>query len=135
LRCCKICFEDYEHYGQTSSYCRPCRREYDRAYHKRRSESSLKSRAAKQDLRRVVATQFVWDYLKLNPCQTCGESDPVVLEFDHIDRDIKSGEISSMINGSLAKLKAEINKCRVLCANCHRRHTAIQFDWYSKITR
>ena len=31
---------------------------------------------------------------------------------------------------SLNKLKQEIAKCDVVCANCHRRRTARQFEWY-----
>lgn len=135
MRNCKMCFKEYEHYGQTSSYCRPCRRIYDNAYHKRRTAESLKSLAEKKEARRVVATQFVWDYLKENPCVHCGEADPTVLDFDHIDRATKSGEISRLVTGSLIKLKSEIVKCQTLCANCHRRRTAEQFNWYSKIKK
>ncbi len=74
--------------------------------------------------------RFVFEYLEEHPCECCGESDPVVLEFDHC-RGKKHKNISKMIRdgSSLEKIKEEIDKCQVLCANCHRRKTAIQFEW------
>lgn len=59
----------------------------------------------------------------------CGEKDPVVLEFDHIDPAAKSFEIGNMtrIGWGLERLLAEAEKCDVVCANCHRRRTAKQF--------
>ncbi|MDT0631365.1 hypothetical protein RQM47_04820 [Rubrivirga sp. S365] len=35
---------------------------------------------------------------------------------------------------SLAKLDAEIAKCEVRCANCHKRKTAIEQGWYASLT-
>src|SRR4051794_36986150 len=53
----------------------------------------------------------------------CGETDPVVLEFDHL-RD-KEFDIASGIHyHAWSKVLAEIAKCEVVCANCHRRRTA-----------
>jgi hypothetical protein len=53
----------------------------------------------------------------------CGESDPIVLEFDHV-RGVKRGEISRLKTMvSLETLAEEIAKCDVRCANCHRRKT------------
>ena len=51
----------------------------------------------------------------------------MVLEFHHVDKKTKSGEISGMIDNikcSLDELKAEINKCIILCSNCHKIETA-----------
>jgi len=65
----------------------------------------------------------MYAFLRAHPCTVCGEDDPVVLEFDHT-RD-KLREVTRIAAfGGWADLLAEIEKCRVLCANCHRRHTA-----------
>ncbi len=65
----------------------------------------------------------ILEYLKSHPCVDCGESDPIVLEFDH-ERD-KVANIAIMLRDILPwkVIKNEINKCSVRCANCHRRKT------------
>jgi len=74
------------------------------------------------------------EYLSNNPCEVCGEDDPIVLEFDHIDPSNKYRTISRMISGhtSWDKILNEISKCRVLCANCHRRRTYKQQGHWGK---
>jgi hypothetical protein len=66
-------------------------------------------------------------------CVDCGETDPIVLEFDH-EPGNKVDIISRMVqqrawNATLA----EIAKCSVRCANCHRRKTAERAGWYAYI--
>ena len=75
---------------------------------------------------------FMWNYLLNHPCVMCGIDDPRVLEFDHIDPSKKRMEVSKMLrtNYGLDAIKKEIEKCRVLCANCHRIHTAEQNNTY-----
>ena len=75
--------------------------------------------------------EYVDRYLKNHPCVDCKESDIIVLEFDHIG-DQKIDAISVAIRNcwAISKLQAEIDKCEVRCANCHRRKTAKQFGWY-----
>lgn len=75
---------------------------------------------------------FVWDYLKTHECVDCGEKDPIVLEFDHKDTLTKKFSICDGVRRkmSLSSLLEEINKCEVRCANCHRRKTATQFNYY-----
>lgn len=65
-------------------------------------------------------------------CVDCGESDLVVLDFDHRDDAEKKSAISDLIKNcaSLEVLQAEIEKCEVRCANCHRRRTAKVQGWH-----
>jgi len=57
----------------------------------------------------------------------------MVLEFDHV-RGTKSGNISEMMRGGFSwkRVLEEIEKCEIRCANCHRRKTAVQFQWFNK---
>jgi hypothetical protein len=107
------------------SYCKPCKKIWDKE-HPRSTESNRSSRHK----RRKIVRQYVYDYLKSHPCP-CGESQPECLDFDHIDPLNKREKVSELIrNCSLNVVKAEIEKCNVLCANCHRKRTAKQFGWY-----
>jgi len=76
--------------------------------------------------------QLIFDYYRENPCIDCGETNPVVLEFDHRDGVDKKGDISKLVARGLCweRIKEEIDKCDVRCANCHRIRTAKQFGWY-----
>lgn len=69
-------------------------------------------------------------YLRHHPCIDCGESDIIMLEFDHI-RGQKRGGVTTLIRHTLSweVIQAEIEKCVVRCANCHKRKTAKQFGW------
>ena len=56
-------------------------------------------------------------------CEICGYNEsPSALQFDHLDPKEKKFNIGHYINAPL-KLAEELKKCRVLCANCHMRHT------------
>lgn len=66
------------------------------------------------------------DELKDVPCKDCRKKYPsYVMDFDHIDGNLKLGNVASMItrNLSLENIKNEIEKCDILCANCHRIRT------------
>lgn len=56
-------------------------------------------------------------------CADCGNDNPIVLDFDHI-RD-KKYNVSQMVHDgfSWAAIKKEIEKCEIVCANCHRIRT------------
>jgi len=58
------------------------------------------------------------------PCMDCGGKFPsVCMDFDHV-RGKKSFTIAGVMHYKLERLLAEIAKCDVVCANCHRLRTA-----------
>jgi L-lysine 2,3-aminomutase len=88
-------------------------------------------RVAKNDaLYRARNRDMVFEYLSKHPCVDCGESNPVVLEFDHV-RGQKLSTVSKLKNSNTRwrKLLIEIEKCDVRCVNCHRRRTFEQFNY------
>lgn len=66
-----------------------------------------------------------------NPCLDCGNRfPPECMDFDHIDSTTKIADISHLVVGrySWEKIEAEIAKCEVICANCHRIRTRKRND-------
>ena len=65
--------------------------------------------------------------LKKKPCMDCGVQYPYyVMDFDHRDRKTKLASINQMVNFhsySKEKILVEIEKCDLVCANCHRIRT------------
>jgi hypothetical protein len=62
---------------------------------------------------------------KDQPCADCGIRYPVyVMDFDHV-RGEKQSNVASLVGMSASeeRLRAEIAKCDVVCANCHRERT------------
>lgn len=98
-------------------------------YRANRAAYVEKARVRNAEQTRINA-EFMIDYLSHHPCVDCGESDIVVLEFDHL-RD-KVADVSVLARGgySVEAIKREIDKCEVVCANCHRRRTAKRADTY-----
>lgn len=82
--------------------------------------------------RTILAYNHVLN-IKLNSdgCQLCGwyeKNHMYVLDFDHLDQNNKLFTIANMVKkGRLSEqIDVEIAKCRLLCANCHRKHTLRQ---------
>jgi transcription elongation factor Elf1 len=78
------------------------------------------------------------EYKKTIACARCGESHWAALDFHHEDPAEKDDAVSHLVNNgySWARVKAEIDKCTVLCANCHRKHHATAMEasewrWHS----
>jgi len=83
--------------------------------------------------RNILQRDYVAEYLRTHHCKVCGESDPAILEFDHIVPEDKEYSISNLCSQSglhLQVLIDEIAKCWVLCANCHRKVTALERGYW-----
>jgi 5-methylcytosine-specific restriction endonuclease McrA len=119
--------------GKRQSWCRPCDAIYKRAwYAKNRDRHMEKARIS--NAKTLAANQTrAWTYLAAHPCVDCGEVDPIVLEFDHVRGD-KRASISFMVlqRWCWETIQAEIEKCDVRCANCHRRKTARDQGYYER---
>ncbi|MCL4367186.1 hypothetical protein M1563_03395 [Patescibacteria group bacterium] len=110
--------------------CRSCTREYVRShYYNHRKYYLLKAKRNRNKIR-GAARQYIWEYLNMHSCVDCGEKDILVLEFDH--RGNKIAEIGKVVSGyyNLSRVKQEVEKCDIRCANCHRRKTAKEQGWY-----
>ena len=111
-------------------YCRECNKKRSKEYYSNNLDKHKKATKERSKKNIDKVRKLVIEYLQNNPCVVCGESDIVVLDFDHLSD--KSNSISRMISmgSSWKTISKEISKCQVLCANCHRRKTAKDFGWY-----
>ena len=97
-----------------------------RACEKRYYERNRQYYREKNIRRRKDLISFVIS-LKQKPCADCGRRYPhYVLDFDHRNKETKLTSINQMINFhsySKEKILAEIEKCDLVCSNCHRIRT------------
>ena len=105
--------------------CRECRRGYCRDYYHKDPEAFNARKRERMAVYRERARHYVERFLSSHPCVDCGADDLVVLEFDHV-RGVKRKAVAVMVweGVSVQTLAAEIRKCVVRCADCHRRTTA-----------
>ena len=109
--------------GRRDNYCRPCRAAYKQEHY-----AANRGRYIRNAVRRTRALAEgnvirLVEFLSCHPCVDCGEADVMVLEFDHLGG--KEFAISRALRErSWEAILAEMAKCQVVCANCHRRRTA-----------
>lgn len=114
----------YKAEGIRQPSCNVCSRKGNKKHYDNNRDQYLNRAKNRKKVLSVENRQKRLDYLKEHPCVVCGEADPVVLEFDHIDRKTKRDNIAQMITQrEWPVILAEIEKCQVMCANCHRRKT------------
>lgn len=93
-------------------------------YRKRHAPRYLAS-ARKGATKRYAARRALLNWLKQVPCVDCGVTfPPCVMDFDHRPSEKKTFCVAINWMRSLSTIIAEIRKCDVVCANCHRIRTA-----------
>ena len=112
--------------------CGKCVNKYSKMHYKKNIEK-YKEKAREHNKRYIHRGRMFLRELKMsNACVECSESHPDILEFDHIEPNNKDTDVSYMSQHAycLETIEKEIAKCVLLCANCHRKRTALQKDWY-----
>ena len=98
--------------------CKFCMRIASKRHHVRHRQENIDRTA-----RRRQACQKAWaDFKSTLSCSKCPENNSCCLDFHHLDptqKDFVIGEAA--LYKTLASLKAELDKCVVLCSNCHRK--------------
>lgn len=123
-KCNKELFERNKNWGWV---CRVCINEYGRSYQRDRTKSTMPRRGRPHGSSIVSKKQFLRS-AKAKPCMDCGIQYPYyVMQFDHI-RGTKIADISTMckLPVSREQLQKEIEKCDLVCANCHSERTHIR---------
>ncbi len=111
--------------GQRDNYCRICRAAYKREHYASHRERYVANALRRKRALVAERAAYLVAFFREQPCVDCGETDPLVLEFDHIGpkrfniaKGLRDRNWTSVID--------EIAKCDVVCANCHRRRTALR---------
>lgn len=102
----------YTNYKCRCDACRESWREYSLSYYRRKPEIGRAKR--KRSYREWK--KFAISYLG-GRCKVCGSLEK--LEFHHVDPDEKNNSITSMLGLSKERLVAELDKCELLCHDCH----------------
>lgn len=95
------------------------RRDYRRRwYQKHNTSEKAHVRKRKRKIR-----EWFNEYKKGLKCSICSESHPAVIDFHHKDSKEKELGISYMVADgySVRTIRKELDKCKVVCANCHRK--------------
>lgn len=96
--------------------CKPCQRIKSKDWY-----SNNKERQKANAMRNARITRKAFSEWKRSlSCSVCSESFHACLDFHHLGD--KDSEISKLIcNVGIDRVVEELNKCVVLCANCHRK--------------
>lgn len=86
-----------------------------------------KRKYANDRYKRLFKERRIWfdTYKATLKCSRCDESFPYCLDFHHRDSTTKKFHIGQGVNQcrTIKAILAEISKCDILCANCHRKLT------------
>lgn len=121
--------------GKKHAQCKECQRAQEKKHYQESliRRESVKATAATQK----NSNMAVVEEAKKCGCLKCGEKRSYVLDFHHRDNSQKVDTINHMLkSASLKTIQTELEKCDVLCANCHREfhylnlHEQITYEDY-----
>lgn len=98
--------------------CIPCDKAYAKEYYERNKKHCIDRSMRNQAIFREKYQAYKDDLV----CTICGEDENICLDFHHLESDEKEHNISELVKkGSWNLLMEEVNKCIVVCSNCHRK--------------
>ena len=95
-------------------------REAAKRHYKKNRKKIIDRAAAHKKTTRCKIKVYITQIKQQARCESCGIQDYRVLDFHHTGK--KSANIGEAANlgWSLKRVQLEIEKCRILCSNCHR---------------
>lgn len=134
--CCKVCKQDKNvsdfytrkrhRAGELYTTCKECMKRRGRTYYHENKVRQLKLARARNTRYRRERREFLHK-LKNKPCADCGNVfPPYVMDFHHVEPETKEASVATLIHANVAtteRITAEVAKCILLCANCHRIRT------------
>lgn len=123
-KCPKCCLELDEiefsklRTGKFSSYCKKCSNSCAKEAYKNNSDKVKKSSEKSRKTLKTIVNGIKSKY----GCSFCNEKEGICLDFHHLDKSKKDLDVSNFIKRKMKKEAFdEINKCIVVCSNCHRK--------------
>lgn len=115
------------------TYCKKCNKEVSANYYKNNKEKHLKEVLKVSKKVRNENKKKYFEILNSGECMDCGFSHPAALVFDHKSGVNKIAGIGRMVTTGYKweTILKEIDKCDLVCANCHAIRTAKQQNWYN----
>ncbi len=103
--------------GRRSAICKSCHSIKRKRYYL----DNRKTERSRIVARKAEIKEWYREYKSTLSCVRCGQDHPATLQFHHPDSDDKEFEVSRAVTDghSIESILSEINKCEVLCANCH----------------
>lgn len=97
--------------------CRDCSRVLARSRYQRNKKSEIE----RIGLRKIEIRERLAEYKKGLKCLKCPECEPCCLDFHHSDEKEFTIATAVVKGYSWDRIREEIEKCVVLCSNCHRK--------------
>jgi hypothetical protein len=93
-------------------------------YSKTHYEKNKQEVIRKINVRKKTHREWFVNYKKQLVCVTCGHNHPAALDFHHVEQKKSNRKIHKLVSDGHTKKRIleEIDKCVVLCSNCHREH-------------
>lgn len=111
--------------NRRQSYCRKCQKVRQKNHYEE-NKPHLIAKARKNKKKQVTKLFDLVTLYKLKPCMDCGLClEPWLMEFDHRPDETKIDNVSTLLQLGISEvtLFAEIAKCDLVCAMCHRKRT------------
>lgn len=91
------------------------------AYHLFKKRHPERHAANKENSRRIIRErkEMLKDIKADRGCLYCGVHHPLCLDFHHRDPTLKSFSVSTVHTTNISRLMEEVEKCGVVCRNCH----------------
>ena len=102
-----------------SDVCSLCQNKYNKEWYKKNKQYKINKTKENQ----TEKSKWLNEYKSKLKCEKCGENNIACLDFHHTNPDDKEFTIARMVHIGYSKERIikEINKCIILCSNCHRK--------------
>jgi len=102
------------------TFCRPCDNHRKQVYYKANKQKYI----SYNHKRKTMVREWWEDFKKTLSCEVCNDARWYVLDFHHLDPSKKEAGLSDIVHRRWSQDRAmkEVQKCKVLCSNCHREH-------------